>query len=174
MIELRTERLTLRAARPEDAPCYALGIGEYAVARWLTALPWPYTLGMAIDWLRHAAAARPDCPFLIIEHPERGLIGSVSLNQELGFWIARPHWGRGYGREAVRGLIDWHFAEGGTEIIASAQHDNGASLHLTNQLGFQPVARQYRFSHALQHNVDHIVSKLDRAHWTAGDKRRCA
>ncbi|WEJ33560.1 GNAT family N-acetyltransferase [Devosia sp. SD17-2] len=174
MTELRTARLLLRPARPEDAPCYALGIGEYAVARWLTALPWPYTLGMAIEWLRQTTTPRPGQAFFIVEHPQRGVIGSVSLFDEMGFWIARPHWGRGYGREAVQTLVDWHFAQGGTEIIASAQHDNRASLRLTAQLGFRQVTRQYRFSHAMQHNVDHIVSKLERVHWTAGDPRQCA
>src|SRR5690606_41717516 len=54
MSELRTPRLLLRPPRPDDAPCYALGIGEFAVARWLTHLPWPYTLSMASDWLRQA------------------------------------------------------------------------------------------------------------------------
>lgn len=173
MTELRTERLVLRAPRPEDAPCYALGIGEYAVARWLTALPWPYTLGMAIDFLREAEASAAGKALFVIEHPQRGLIGCVSLLDELGFWIARPHWGHGYGTEAVRRVIDWHFDNGGTDLVATSQAANRAALNLTARLGFREVSRRHRFSHALQHNVDHIVSKLEPMHWTAGE-RQCA
>ena len=59
MIPIRTERLILREASLEDAPCYALGVGEYEVARFLTPVPYPYSLAMAVDWLRQARRRRP-------------------------------------------------------------------------------------------------------------------
>jgi RimJ/RimL family protein N-acetyltransferase len=92
MSELHTARLVLRPPRQDDAPCFALGMGDYDVARWLAAVPWPYSLVMATEWLRTA----PQDGLFIIDLPGRGLIGCVALGQEFGFWIARPHWGRGY------------------------------------------------------------------------------
>ncbi|MCW5720817.1 MAG: GNAT family N-acetyltransferase [Devosia sp.] len=175
MTELVTDRLLLRAPRADDAPCYALGVGEYAVARWLTPLPWPYTLTMAADWLRQAPPPAPGKALFIVDHPQKGLIGGVSLLGELGFWIARPHWGRGYGLEAARAVIDWHFAQSEDDaILSSAHHDNHASLQLKARLGFRPVGREFRFSQALQHNVEHIVTRLDRTNWANGEKSRCA
>lgn len=129
MTAIRTQRLILRDATLDDAPCYALGVGEYEVARFLTPVPYPYTLAMAVDWLRQVRPASPERSLLVIELPGKGFIGCVSLLSELGFWIARPHWNRGYVTEAATALLDWHFA--GTQshvVVSSAQHNNAASL----------------------------------------------
>lgn len=166
MVELRTERLLLRDATLEDAPRYCLGISDYQVARFLTPLPYPYTLGMAIDWLRQAPPASAERCMLVIELPDQGLIGSVALLDELGFWIARPHWNRGYATEAATALLSWHFQ--GTSrpsVVASAQHNNAASLAVQRRLGFVEARRELRFSQALQHNVQHVVTELNRADW---------
>lgn len=168
MTELRTRRLLLREARLDDAPSYALGVGEYEVARFLTPLPWPYTLAMAIDWLRQARPSTPERSMFVIELPGRGLIGCVSLLGELGYWIARPHWNRGYATEAATALLDWHFAGTDAQFVpCSAHHDNAASLAVQKKLGFAPVGHEMRFSQALQHNVAHILTRLSRADWSA-------
>lgn len=175
MTELRTARLILRPSRPDDAPCYALGVGEFAVARWLTPLPWPYTLSMASDWLRQAPENSPERAMFIVELPGKGLIGCVSLLSELGFWIARPHWRQGFGSEAAEALIDWHFAATGRDaIISSAHHDNAASLRLQAGLGFVEQGREMRFSQALQHNVEHVITRLTRSEWSSRGSKKCA
>ena len=168
MTPIRTERLILREPTLDDAPCYALGIGEYDVTRFLTPVPYPYTLSMAIDWLRQTPPATPEKSTLIIELPGKGLIGCVSLVNELGFWIARPHWNKGYVTEAATAVLDWHFAETAAEVvISSAHHNNAASLVVQRKLGFVTVGREMRFSQTLQHNVEHVVTKLTRAGWQA-------
>lgn len=172
MTELRTRRLILREPTLDDAPCYALGVGEYEVARFLTPVPWPYTLAMAVDWLRQARPSTPERSMLIIELPGKGLIGCVSLLDELGYWIARPHWNRGYITEAATALLDWHFADTDAEVVASsAHHDNAASLAVQRKLGFNPIAREMRFSQTLQHNVEHVLTILSRKDWTARGAR---
>ena len=172
MTELRTRRLILREPTLDDAPCYALGVGEYEVARFLTPVPWPYTLAMAVDWLRQARPSTPERSMLIIELPGKGLIGCVSLLDELGYWIARPHWNRGYVTEAATALLDWHFADTDAEVVASsAHHDNAASLAVQRKLGFNPIGREMRFSQTLQHNVEHVLTTLSRKDWTARGAR---
>lgn len=169
---LQTERLILREATVDDAPAYALGIGEYGVARYLTPVPYPYTLAMATDWLRQAPAATAERAMLLIELPGKGVIGCVTIIDELGYWIARRHWNRGYATEAARALIDWHFAGGSEEAVtSSAQNDNHASLAVLRKLGFVPTGREMRFSQALQHNVEHVVSRLGRHDWQEGRRR---
>ena len=171
MSELLTARLVLRRPRPDDAPCFALGMGDYDVARWLAPVPWPYSLAMAAEWLR----AAPEDGLFIIDLPGRGLIGCVAISQELGFWIARPHWGRGYATEAASAVIDWHFGRcDATEIASSAHHLNKASLRVKSKLGFIETGRDRRFSQALQHNVEHVLTRLTRADWMATENRRCA
>jgi RimJ/RimL family protein N-acetyltransferase len=131
-------------------------------------VPYPYTLAMAVDWLRQARPATPERSMLIVELPGKGVIGCVSLISELGFWIARPHWNRGYVTEAAAALLDWHFA--GTDrdgVICSAHHNNVASLAVQKKLGFIPTGHEMRFSQTLQHNVDHVVTRLSRQDWHA-------
>ena len=175
MTELHTSRLVLRSARAEDAPCFALGVSDFAVARWLTPLPFPFTLAMASDFLRSAPAANPDRSLFIVDLPGRGLVGCVALGPELGFWIARPHWGKGFATEAASAIIDWHFAHSRADaVVSSAQHDNRPSLRLKAKLGFVETGRDMRFSHALQHNVAHVLTRLTREDWMAGEAKRCA
>lgn len=166
MTPIVTSRLILRDATLADAPSYALGVGEYEVTRFLTPVPYPYSLAMAIDWLRQARPATPECSMLIVELPGKGVIGCVSLLNELGFWIARPHWNKGYGTEAATAVLDWHF--GGCEaasVASSAHHNNFASLAVQRKLGFVPTGREMRFSQTLQHNVDHVLTTLSRRDW---------
>ena len=166
MTTLQTSRLLLRPPTPGDAPAYALGVGDYEVARFLTPLPYPYSLAMAADWLRSAPSPTPERCLFIVELPGKGLIGCVSLGTELGYWIARPHWNRGYVTEAVTALLHWRFAalpEGA--VTCAAHHNNRASLAVQRRLGFVPIGRELRFSQALQHNVEHIVSTLDLGGW---------
>ena len=173
MISIHTERLILREATLDDAPRYALGVGEYEVTKFLTPVPYPYTLGMAIDWLRQAKPATPEKSMLMIDLPNKGVIGCVSLINELGFWIARPHWNKGYVTEAATALLDWHFAGCSADlVVSSAHHNNGASLAVQRKLGFEPETREMRFSQTLQHNVEHVVTRLTRQSWQDRSARR--
>jgi len=173
MIELCTSRLVLRPAQLGDAPHFALGVSDFAVARWLTPLPFPFTLAMANDWLRLAPQNGPDKSMFIIDLPGRGLIGCIALHHELGFWIARPYWGRGYASEAAHAVINWYFSTSDSgHISASAHHDNHPSLRVKSKLGFVEVGRDMRFSHALQHNVPHVLTRLTRERWIGQEEKR--
>lgn len=168
MTILRTDRLTLRPPTLDDAPAFVLTMGSYDVARWMTPLPWPFTLSMARDWLAEVIAPGSERTMFVVE--QHGLmVGAVTITPELGFGITRSHWGRGLGTEAVRAVLEWYFAEVSHDSIStSAQINNLASLGLQQKLGFLPVARDRRFSHALQHNVEHVISELTRNAWLAG------
>lgn len=168
MTPLHTQRLILRDPTLDDAPHYALGIGEYEVTRFLTQVPYPYTLAMAIDWLRQVRPATPECSVLIIDLPGKGVIGCVSILGELGYWLARPYWNRGYVTEAATALLDWHFGGSDAQVVGSgAHHDNAASLAVQRKLGFEAHGTQMRFSQAQQRNVEHILTSLSRQDWQA-------
>src|SRR5437763_203021 len=53
-----------------------------------------------------------------IEDPDEGVVGIVGLHPkgstvpgleapEIGYFLGRPYWGRGYASEAARAVIDW-------------------------------------------------------------------
>jgi RimJ/RimL family protein N-acetyltransferase len=140
----RTPRLLLRPGFPEDAPALAAAIGDESVVRNLAVVPWPYTVRDAEAFL--AAPKDPVLPsFLVFERGDGGprLIGSCGLGRrpsgavELGYWIGRSFWGRGFATEAGRALLDIAHALGLRQLEASHFIDNPASARVLDKLGFE-------------------------------------
>lgn len=143
----RTERLLLRPGWDEDAPALAKAIGEEAIVRNLASAPWPYDLGNARAFLATERRAS-EASFLVFRRTRGApqLIGSAGLGRlpdggiELGYWIARPHWGLGYATEAGRAVLA--IARHGLRLKRlSAGHflDNPASGRVLEKLGFRPT-----------------------------------
>jgi RimJ/RimL family protein N-acetyltransferase len=142
----RTERLLLRPGWAEDAPALAAAIADEMIVRNLATAPWPYRLRDAEAFL--AQPRDPVLPsFLIFERTDGAprLVGSCGLGRrpsgavELGYWIARPFWGRGYASEAGLALIDISKALGIAQLEGSHFLDNPASARVLEKLGFKPV-----------------------------------
>ena len=142
----RTERLLLRPGWAEDAPALAAAIGDERIVRNLATAPWPYRLRDAEAFL--AQPRNPVLPsFLIFERTdgEPLLVGACGLgrrasgNVELGYWISRPHWGRGLATEAGQALIGIARAMNLARLEASHFIDNPASGRVLEKLGFQPT-----------------------------------
>ena len=142
----RTNRLLLRPGFPEDAPALAKAIADERIVRNLATAPWPYDIRDAEAFL--AAPRDPVLPsFLIVERTAGAprLVGSCGLGRrpsgavELGYWIARPHWGRGFATEAGRALIEIACALRLPSLEASHFLDNPASGRVLEKLGFRPT-----------------------------------
>ena len=141
----KTERLFLRPAWIEDAPAILSGIGEEAIVRNLAHAPWPYGLADA-----EAFARRPQdayVPHFLIHLPGQGVIGSAGFGMsdgevEIGYWIARPYWNRGFATEAARALVSLAPVLGHRRLIAGHFADNPASGRVLRKIGFRPTGRQ--------------------------------
>jgi len=142
----RTERLLLRPGWAEDATALARAIADEAVVRNLATAPWPYAIGDAEAFL--AAPRDPALPsFLITERTDGDprIVGSCGLGRrpsgavELGYWIGRQHWGKGFATEAGRALIDIARALKLPRLEASHFLDNPASGRVLEKLGFIPT-----------------------------------
>ena len=141
----RTPRLLLRPGFPEDAPALAGAIADRMIARNLAVVPWPYTLRDAEAFL--ASPRDPVLPSLLIferTQAEPRLVGSCGLGRrpsgavEMGYWIARPYWGRGFATEACRALVEIARALGLAALEGSHFIDNPASARVLEKLGFEP------------------------------------
>lgn len=147
----RTPRLFLRPGWADDAAALAAAIGEEAIVRNLATAPWPYGVEEARAFL--ARPAEPGYPtflaFARTSGPPR-LIGACGLSPtpageiELGYWIARPHWGLGYATEAGHAVLQTARALGHARLIASHFADNPASGRVLAKLGFRPTGRVER------------------------------
>jgi RimJ/RimL family protein N-acetyltransferase len=114
-LRIETDRLILRAPGPGDAKAIYQGINDFDVVSMLSRAPWPYRLEDAETFLaripeRDPATERP----LSIIHRVHGLIGGCGFHSdagtpfpELGYWLAKAHWGRGYASEATVAALKW-------------------------------------------------------------------
>jgi RimJ/RimL family protein N-acetyltransferase len=57
----------------------------------------------------------------------------------MGYWIARPFWGRGYATEACLALVDIARTLGLPSVEGSHFLDNPASARVLEKLGFEPL-----------------------------------
>jgi RimJ/RimL family protein N-acetyltransferase len=142
----RTPRLLLRPGFPEDAPALAAAIADQAIARNLANVPWPYSVRDAEAYL--ACPRDPVLPSLLIFERGQGapqLVGACGLGRrasgsvEMGYWIARPFWGRGYATEACGALVDIARTLGLPQLEGSHFLDNPASARVLEKLGFEPL-----------------------------------
>jgi RimJ/RimL family protein N-acetyltransferase len=116
---MRTRRLILDAPVAEDAPELQRLAGAREIADTTLAIPHPYELDHAVAWIeqQRKEVERGRAISFAVRLPDRTLIGSVGLRDidpehlqaELGFWIGREWWGRGYAREAATAVIRYGF-----------------------------------------------------------------
>ena len=142
----RTPRLLLRPGFPEDAPALAAAIADEAIARNLASVPWPYRMRDAEAFL--ASPRDPILPSLLIFERGSGapqLLGACGLGRrpsgsvEMGYWIARPFWSRGFATEACTALVDIARTLGLSSLEGSHFVDNPASARVLEKLGFEPL-----------------------------------
>lgn len=143
----RSHRLLLRPIWPEDSQALFAGIADEGVVRNLARAPWPYAESDA-----QAFAALPVDPFfprfLITRARDAAVIGCIGIDDtgcpgtvELGYWIARAHWGQGIATEAGAAVLEIAATLGHSEAVASHFLDNPASGRVLRKLGFEPTGR---------------------------------
>jgi len=141
-----TERLLLRPGWTEDAAALTAAIGDREIARNLARVPWPYARADAEDLLY--ASLDPMRPrFLICLRDSNRIVGGIGLagdaEPELGYWIARGDWGRGYATEAGRAVMA--LADSSLRLPRIGAHsasDNERSANVLRKLGFRAIARK--------------------------------
>jgi [ribosomal protein S5]-alanine N-acetyltransferase len=131
-------RVRLRGVSLADAPrVMNLLEGDIELALRTAAIPIPYTLGLAEEFL---AQADPQLIFGIIVADQ--LVGMVGLTRveepvEIGYWVGRPYWGRGFATAAVALLIDEAWRRGIHRLVADVFPDNAASARVLEKNGFE-------------------------------------
>ncbi len=147
-MQLRTDRLLLRAFRPEDLDGYAAMCADPEVMRYLS--PDGAVLSRDDAWRQMAMFAGHwalrGYGMWVAEEIETGrFVGRIGLHypegwpgREVGWALARGFWGRGLAYEGARAAVRHAFETLGWEEVVSLIHPaNRRSIDLAHRLGEQ-------------------------------------
>jgi RimJ/RimL family protein N-acetyltransferase len=166
---LETERLVLRAPRPQDAEVLAHLINDRRIAVNTARLPYPYSVEDAEQFI--AAVNRQDGEVAFLITQDDALIGGCGIARcdsggELGYWVGVPFWGQGFATEAARAVIDHAFGSLGHEVLeAGARASNPASRRVLEKCGFQWTGVRLARVRAINSAAPADRFRLDRRLW---------
>ncbi len=149
---LETERLVLRPFRTGDGPRVRELAGDKAIAATTLRIPHPYPEGAAEEWIgTHRAdfEAGKSATFAVVLRDEDAVIGSIGLEidaehsrAELGYWIGKPYWGRGYCTEAAREAVKYAFETLGLNRVCAHHFSlNYSSGKVMRKIGLKREGR---------------------------------
>lgn len=136
-MEIRTRRLTLRTARPDDLEGMHAVLSDPRATLWWSTPPHE-TLEQTAAWLDAMIANGADHPDFVVERDGR-VIGKAGFFRlpDVGYILHPDVWGQGLAAEAVGAAIDHVFATRDIEILtADVDPENAASIRLLERLGF--------------------------------------
>ncbi len=147
-IPWRTERLTLRLPTEADTDLIVAGANDPEVALKTANIPLPYERQDAetfIELSRAGFEKGRSLSLVAAGREDDRLIGCGGLFVDwlrnsgvIGYWLAKPHWGQGYGSEIGRALVEIGFERLGLERMeAAALPDNPASIRVQEKLGMR-------------------------------------
>lgn len=138
---LVTDRLRLRPRAPNDAEAMFPTLSDPELMTWWSRAPFTSVEELRADLERTDAAWRRWAITLADDDRAIGFVAAGEKRQggvsEIGYVLAREHWGGGIAREAVSAVIDQLFAEGQRRVFADTDPENTASIALVERLGFK-------------------------------------
>lgn len=175
---MKTDRLTVRAWKVEDAPrLYELAKSEI--------------VGLRCGWSPHKNVDESreiiekflskDGTYVIVLKDTNDIIGCISLlykgnanielndyEAELGYWIGEDYWGKGYTVEAASALINFGFKEQGlSKIWCGNFKENRQSARVKEKLGFiYQYTIENRYVAAINEYKDDQLSVIINTDWS--------
>ena len=144
------EQISLSEFRSSDKPALIQHLNDREIYDRTLRIPFPYTDAAADEWLALYAKTtenqgRP--VHFAIRSADDALIGGCGFNgievgkshkAEIGYWLAKPLWGRGIMTAVVQRVCQQALvAFGLVKIIAHVHPHNSASVRVLEKCGFQ-------------------------------------
>jgi RimJ/RimL family protein N-acetyltransferase len=143
MTMLKTERLLLRRATPDDVDAFHAIMSDRKAMRYWSTTPHA-TRDETSEWVANmvgSVAAGGDDFVIELDGRVIGKAGCYRL-PEVGYILHPDAWGKGYAREALAAVTAHIFATHALEkIIADVDPRNDASIGLLLRLGFAETHR---------------------------------
>lgn len=149
-MRMKTKRLVLRDLKKSDAKDIQTHINEVEIAKYLLAVPHPYSLKDAREFIQSSikhAKQNPRTTYnLGITLKEQGkVIGGIGIDDvdkfhgtaTIGYWLGKAYWNNGYMTEALECVMGFGFKTLRLRRInISAFAENAASNALIKKVGF--------------------------------------
>lgn len=153
---IKTERLILRPFNLSDENEVQRLAGNIAIAEMTLNIPYPYKDGIAGEWIKTHKEKYEEGKMLnlaITDRTNNYLIGAIGLSikkeydiGELGYWIGKPYWNKGYCTEAAEVILDYGFKKMHlNRIYATHLKKNPASGKVMKKIGMKKegILRQH-------------------------------
>jgi len=167
-------RVSLRPFSLEDVPAVLAYASDPEVTRHLewdayddpkTAMAFIRSTHAGTAWIARAIVLRTDEH--VIGGADLRVVSARDRRAELGYGLARSHWGQGYATEAAGLLLRFGFERLGlVRVEALCSVENDRSVRTLERLGMRREGRlaQYRWKKGQPR--DHYLFALTRAEWT--------
>ena len=113
---IQTARLTLRPFVETDGPKVVSILNDFDVSKWLHRVPHPFTK-KDLRILGPKGVSR--WPDLAAIECDGTLVGGITTNDHLGYWIDPKCHGQGFATEAARAMVDYTFGRLGCDTLDS-------------------------------------------------------
>lgn len=143
---LKSAHLELRRLEERHESRIQTLAADYEIAVATLSFPHPYPPGAAKSWMDKKRESFENGDELVVAIEEGGqLIGTMGLqlnrrddSAELGYWIGKPYWGRGYATEAAVVMLSFGFEKLGLHRIqAQVMSRNPASGRVLEKIGMR-------------------------------------
>ena len=133
---IRTERLLLRAARPDDLDQMFDLVSDFEVVRQTGSWPWPADRDFTLGRCQPIPRKRGIAGVVVEGDTVIGTMGALE-GEQFGYMLARSAWGKGYATELGRAFVTRVFADyDWPQLWACVFDDNPASARVLEKLGF--------------------------------------
>ncbi len=148
MKELKGKNFILRSIKKGDEFDIVKNINDKTISRNTAAIPYPYTLKNAKDWIKECFKKEKNkvvSEMLFIVEIDGEACGAIDIckiernhKAEIGYWLARKHWGKGIASEMVKLITEFGFKEFKLKrIYAKVYSFNPASKRVLEKNGFK-------------------------------------
>jgi len=165
-IEIDGKRIILRKLRLSDTENIYRNLQDNEMVKWTLSIPWPYKKQDAIKFIRkthYKIKKKTGYALGIVLNGTNRVIGVVDIfhidwenkNAELGYWLGKKYWGKGYTTEAVKLMLKFAFEKLKLHrVYANLFEENIASRRVLEKTGFklEGIMRECRYRYNGWHN----------------------
>ncbi len=149
---LKTDRLILRLIEQSDAVIINTLTNDKDITSMTAQIPYPCSLNDTKSWIDDQAKACNEgyqANFAILAKDSNKLVGVIGLEinkqhkrAELGYWVGKKYWGKGYASESGKKVLEYAFKELKLHrVSAHLMQGNTPSKKVLQKLGMQYEGR---------------------------------